>query len=246
MNHASVTVWRIDLPAFEPHLSALTALLNDAERAHAARYGHRQDQVRAIVSRASLRLLLARETGLAPEALVFAHGANGKPMLAPPLSGVHFNVSHSGDVVLIAVSPDCAKLGIDVEQTVPLPDADAMAANLLTAREQAAYETLSASARVQAVYQAWTCKEALAKACGDGVEGGFDRFEVMVAPGEMPRVLAIDGSTAAAADWCLVKLDVGCGYAAVVAAKAGVLSVRMSDMDMDYLSTGSLSSGQRG
>jgi 4'-phosphopantetheinyl transferase len=246
MNHASVTVWRIDIPAFEPHLPALTALLNDAERARAARYGHRQDQVRAIVARASLRLLLARETGLAPEALVFTHGANGKPMLAPPLSGMHFNVSHSEDVVLIAVSTDCAMLGIDVEQMLPLPDADAMAAHLLTARERAVYETLTAAARAQALYQAWTCKEALAKACGDGVEGGFDRFEVMLVPNGSPRVLAIDGSTVEAADWCLVKLDVGLGYAAVVAGGAGILSVCMADMEVCYLSTGSLSSGQRG
>jgi hypothetical protein len=60
----------------------------------------------------AVRALLARYTGLAPEALAVDIGAHGKPALR----GVDlaFNLSHSGAHTLLAVARGCA-LGVDLE-----------------------------------------------------------------------------------------------------------------------------------
>ena len=53
--------------------------------------------------------------GLDPRALEFSRGEHGKPMLATPGTGpLQFNLSHSGDLALYAVS-DAGAVGIDVE-----------------------------------------------------------------------------------------------------------------------------------
>jgi 4'-phosphopantetheinyl transferase len=229
---AYVTVWRVDVPAHAPHLPVLQALLGDDERQRAARFLRHEDAVRSIVARASLRVLLGRATGIAPQDLCFVYGAKGKPALAPstPCSPpVHFNLSHSGDVVLIAVSPDCAMLGVDVEQEHTLTDAAGMADYVLTPRERAVYESLDASERRAAFYRAWTCKEALVKATGDGLAIGLDHFEVTLAPREAPRVVAVGADTGAAAAWQLAVLDAGPGYAGALAVR-GAAGVRVRDL----------------
>jgi 4'-phosphopantetheinyl transferase len=226
---AQVTVWRIDVATYEPDLPALRALLSDDERARAARFLRREDAVRSIVARAGLRILLGRQTGIAPRDLSFVYGANGKPALAPPAPVLHFNVSHSGDVVLVALSFDCP-VGVDVEQMQPLPDAGGMVDYVLTPSERALYAALDAAERDAAFYRAWTCKEALAKATGDGLAFGLDRFEVTLTAHEDPRVLALDSNVADAAAWQLFILDVWPGYAAALAARVNQVTLELRDM----------------
>jgi 4'-phosphopantetheinyl transferase len=225
-----VDVWRIAVAAFEPRTDALTALLSADERARAERFHFRRDQVRSVVARAGLRVLLGRMTGLAPESLDFVYGANGKPALAQSFPPVHFNLSHSGDVVLVALSRDCPLLGVDVEAQRDMTDLRAMAAYVLTARERAAYEALAPAAQPAAFYRAWTCKEALAKATGDGLAIGLAHYEIALADPDAARLLAVGGDEAEAAHWHLSALDVRPGYAGALAVRAPEVAVRVADL----------------
>lgn len=56
------------------------------------------------------REMLAQKLGLAPEQVRFFYGEYGKPLV----SGAYFNLSHSGDIVLCAVSD--VPVGVDVER----------------------------------------------------------------------------------------------------------------------------------
>lgn len=80
-----------------------------------------------MIGRGYLRLLLGKILQRPAKALRFEYGQFGKPRLAPnPESGLEFSVSHSGDLVLIAVSNGRA-VGVDVEMVRADIDPDGIA-----------------------------------------------------------------------------------------------------------------------
>ena len=84
-------------------------LLTAEERAHAGA-GTEAVRRRRTLSRAALRIVLARWLACAPAALRFATEPSGKPRLDEP--GPHFSLSHSDDWSLIAVT-SLGPIGID-------------------------------------------------------------------------------------------------------------------------------------
>lgn len=111
-----VDVWRADLDAAPEWLQDL---LCASERARATRIVHERDRVRWARSRGMLRLLLARYLDADPRELRFALGAHGKPALegGPAQdSDLRFNLSHSGELLLVAVAAG-VEVGADIERT---------------------------------------------------------------------------------------------------------------------------------
>lgn len=86
--------------SFDYHLS----LLDEEEKLHAARFHFRQDREQSILARASLRSLMARYTGFAPERIRFRKNQYDKLFLQYPDSSVQFNVTHSGDYIMKPLS----------------------------------------------------------------------------------------------------------------------------------------------
>lgn len=127
-----------------------------------ARFRFEKDRLRYAVSHAALREILALYAGRAPGQLLFQEEANGKPALDPP--AVSFNLTHSGDLALVAVAP-AGRIGVDIEQLRPVADADAIAERLFTPEEREA----AARGGAAEFFRIWTRKEALVKASGEGL-----------------------------------------------------------------------------
>jgi hypothetical protein len=70
--------------------------------------------------REALRQVLARYLGQEPGGVELSVGEHGKPRL--PGEELHFNLSHSGALALIAVCRDC-EVGVDVERLRPKREA---------------------------------------------------------------------------------------------------------------------------
>ena len=119
-------------------------------------------------SRWFLRTVLAAELGVQSTALVFALGAHGKPRLVEPASRLHFNLSHSGNWVALAISND-GEVGVDIEAYNDEPIAPELVAEVLTAPEQQAFNRLPPDQQPSLFYALWTAKEALMKATGQGI-----------------------------------------------------------------------------
>jgi 4'-phosphopantetheinyl transferase len=157
-----VAVGRLDLP--QPRVAALAATLSveEVERAQTMA----PDRARRFVAaRGTLRELLGSLIGLAPSDVKIGYGAHGKPELDGPL---RFSVSHSGELVLIAVALG-REVGVDVELVRRLFDRDGFARAVLETEEQEAVTQLPETARDSALLAAWTRKEALLKAAGEGL-----------------------------------------------------------------------------
>jgi len=99
---ADIDIWLAPANVSDETLDRERELLDDEERARAARFRFRADRARSIVARATLRRLLGRYLSRDPRDLRFTAGPAGKPELAG--RELHFNVSHSHDRVAIAVT----------------------------------------------------------------------------------------------------------------------------------------------
>jgi 4'-phosphopantetheinyl transferase len=160
----TLVVYRLAVADFAGREATLNLLLTDAEQQHAQRYTRPADQLRFRVGRGCLRYLLGQRLGLPAATVALRTGRFGKPHLAEP-SGVHFNVAHSGDWVVVALA--AREIGIDLEQMVPDFDFTEVAAQRFSPAEQ---QLLALSPEPQlAFYHIWTQLEARAKASGLGL-----------------------------------------------------------------------------
>src|SRR4051812_46638498 len=99
---ATARVYAVELDRDEREVATLGGVLTADELLRAGRIKSDEGRTRAVVTRAALRELLARELGRTPEELVFAAGPHGKPRLDDGSAGVCFNLAHSGGRALIA------------------------------------------------------------------------------------------------------------------------------------------------
>ena len=185
----AITVWSRDLSSSGEALAAYEAWLSSDEHARAARFGRPSLRERYIIGRGTLRLLLSKVLGVAPHEVPIERGRRGRPQLRGG-AGVDFNVSHTHDVAVYAIGtalPAGMRIGIDVEHTQRTPDVDRLARKLMTASERARWSMLDDNARRVAFLAAWTCKEAMSKATGDGLIAPFGK--IAVEPGPSPRVI---------------------------------------------------------
>ena len=217
----TIACWRVDLAQADDRVAALAEVLAADEQERANRFVFARDRRRFVVTRACLRVLLGAAEGRAPASIRFAYGERGKPSLAggATLRPLHFSVSHSQDVAVIALSRHAA-LGVDVEALRPLPDAADIACRYFTAPEANTIATAPAAQRLLTFFLCWTRKEALAKAQGDALALALGRYRVSCRPGEPARALEIDGSAADAAEWSVYDLTPAPGFAGAAAMHA--------------------------
>jgi 4'-phosphopantetheinyl transferase len=195
-------------------------LLDEAERARAARFVFEHDRRRFVAAHAWTRLVLSRSFDCTPESLHFVTGPHGKPDLANRSADVRFNLSHSGERALLAIAVG-RPVGVDIEQHRAADLLD-VARRFFAPGEIDALERLDGQARLEGFFRCWTRKEALIKAMGDGLSFPLDSFAVHLEEGQSPQVLQT-GTVASgtATCWRVVPLETEPGYEAAVAAPAG-------------------------
>ncbi len=210
----------------------LAHLLDDAERSRHARYRRQEDKDRFLVGCALAKTVLAgyAGTGQDPAAIRFDRTCpqcgrpHGKPRAAP--SDLQHSVSHSGDLIAVAVAHD--PVGVDVEQSgARRHDPDALARLVFSGAERAVLATAHPSTRARDFLVAWTRKEAVTKATGDGLRVAFSQV-VVAADAGPPRVVSWpypqppDSVT-------LLDLDAAPGYLAALAVIGPCRAVRDRD-----------------
>jgi 4'-phosphopantetheinyl transferase len=161
-----VRVWLVpvDLPA--ETVAHCWSTLDEGERVRARELESPRKRQRFAIAHGALRILAGRELHAPPEALTWIPGPHGKPELAPPWSGLHTSLSHSGEMIAAAVSTD-RPVGVDVQQLVPGLDIGALSARFF-GPDEAAYVAAGDDARERADRFAhlWARKEAAVKAVG--------------------------------------------------------------------------------
>jgi phosphopantetheine--protein transferase-like protein len=130
------------------------------------------------------RRILSRYVGMPAESLVIEPDKWGKPRLATPYgSEPGFNISHSADLLAIAVCPQ-GEIGVDVERVNQrmLFEVEAITRRHFSAAEQSIVANSPHTARVDEFFRLWTLKEATVKAMGAGFSIPLDEIDVASVP----------------------------------------------------------------
>lgn len=229
LNPTDVHIWRASLALPAASVAALREVLSEDERARADRFVFARDRDKFIAARGRLRHILAAYLDVQPNAIGFEYGPYGKPQLSSPKTDVRlqFNVSHSGDLALVAVAWG-RRVGIDLEDARRECAYLEIANSVFSAHERAALAALPEAQQRMAFYTIWTRKEAFIKAHGEGLSYPLDRFSVS-AELDGPVTLALaDG--AGEGRWTLHGLKPGDGYVGALAVEGGVMSVRLFEV----------------
>jgi 4'-phosphopantetheinyl transferase len=200
-------------------------MLASDELQKADRFRFEIDRARHVIGRGLLRLLLAHLLDIKPIRVHFEYSAFGKPRLSgvAPEHGLQFNVSHSGDFVLLALTVGRA-VGIDLEKMKTGLPVDGIAKHFFSKRERMELATLSADLRSAAFFTCWTRKEAYIKAKGESVP--LSQFDVSLLPGCPAQLLATRPDTTESARWVLQDLDLHCDYKAAIAVEGSGLRIK--------------------
>lgn len=209
-----VRLWAV--PPSGANLAECEQDLSSDELERARRFRVAGAQRQYVVGRSALRRILARFIGKPATELHFKYTATGKPLLAvPAATDLSFNLSHSGDWVVIAVAQN-RRVGVDLELIQDRPELRQIARSFWAESEWAALERVPAQRWLHAFYRVWTRKEAVLKACGRGIAGGLGRPEVSAAlnDGEPPACLqaGCDGT-----QWAIYDLVLDPRYAVALA-----------------------------
>lgn len=170
LDEAVLHVWNLGLNVDREALSRHEDVLAVEEWQRVRRYSSARPARRFIVRRGLLRWILGKYLYSPPEEIRFVYNAHGKPFLSPELSSeLQFSLSHSGERAALAVGLR-DPLGVDIER---LRTARALGgADLFGSPMQVADRCKRPAAPTDKLpfVQAWTRREAVAKAKGVGLQ----------------------------------------------------------------------------
>ena len=130
------------------------------EREKAGRFVYEADRLRFITGRLLIREIFKERFGTAFAEIKLTE--YGKPYITGA-ENFHFNLSHSGDFVALAVSN--APVGIDIEQIKEIEWKDI--AQTFSAKEKSMLN--NSSGQLNCFYRIWTVREAFSKEEGTGL-----------------------------------------------------------------------------
>lgn len=193
-----VHVWRAELT--DADIPSWSETLSPDEWIRAERYHFARDRARFITGRGLLRTILGRSLGVAARELRFTQNQFGKPELAGINSTLQFNLSHSDNLMLLAVTHARA-LGIDLELMREDMPFQSLADYYFAPEDAWGLRQLPPTQRIWKFYDLWTSTEAQLKASGQGIGQGL-------------KIVEPDR-------WSLLKLTPADGYTATLAVEGG-------------------------
>ena len=143
------------------HVLRLTQVLAPDEWRKAQQFHSPRDRRCHIIGRGILRFLIGHLLAIRPEAVRFRCNRFGKPYVsnAQNTRGVDFSVSHSADLLLIALTTN-RQIGLDVERVRADLDVDCIVRSFFSASEIAEFAAMPSIAKNEAFFRGWCRKEA--------------------------------------------------------------------------------------
>lgn len=224
-----VDVWRIFLNLQVDSVKLAESTLSVDEARRAARFHFPKDRDHFIAAHGILRQIVGRYLHCNPRELTFSVNQYGKPALVN--SDLEFNLSHSGNFALLAVTQN-RKVGVDVECIRQGISSHVIAQQYFSKAEVAELQSLPMEQRETAFFTCWTRKEAYIKAQGLGLSLPLESFDVSLTPGQPAVLRATRPDPQEAARWTLLSLYVDPKYGGSLAVEGRDLDFRLWDWDI--------------
>lgn len=174
------------LPSFLDDNAAITirSWLPQDEIDKVDRYIQQSAQVQGLMVRGYLRAILSQHGKLKPNEWQFEYGEKGKPCLTAAQfahSGITFNLSHSGDWLLLAIVQQPREmlpleLGVDIERCRSGTNIHSILNHYFSEPETAALLALPCEQQRDRFFDLWALKESYIKAKGLGLALSLKSF----------------------------------------------------------------------
>jgi 4'-phosphopantetheinyl transferase len=211
-------VWLAELDRSPAEQEELAQHLSPEEQQRAARFINSRHRMYFAAGRGLLRVILAAYLSALPHKIQFTYGKQGKPYLDDPSkTNLHFNISHSGKYILIAIALT-NEVGVDIEEIHTIENLETISRRYFSSQEFQTINTLPPQEQVNAFFTCWTRKEAFIKACGDGFAIPLDSFSVSLGPEESePLLLDNTSGKVLLSGWYIIPLSPAQGYTGALA-----------------------------
>ena len=217
----SIEIWNIFLPEYSVEIDSCRGLLNCEEIDRADKFRREKDAEGFILCRGLLRSILADCLETDPAALSFRRNEQGKPFLEN--GELEFNVSHSRDRLLVAVTSG-REVGVDIEFRRSGLSMESIAERWFSPDEREFFQTLENPEK--GFFDIWAKKEAYVKALGKGIYKDLNSFTVPL--GEKPSFPTIGKDER----WFFQTLEIDPAYAAAVVSEAPAVPVHLRKFEL--------------
>jgi 4'-phosphopantetheinyl transferase len=163
----SIHIWSARYGDLERHSRILLNSVNREDQKTASAFRNPADTNKYLLRHGLLRIILAHYTHHKPEMVPLKTGKNGKPEMdqkGDP-ADVLFNLSHTGEMVLIGVTRKHL-IGADIVHIDPSYQFQDTAEYMLTPAEKVCMQRIEPVLRSQIFFRIWAIKEAILKATG--------------------------------------------------------------------------------
>ena len=199
-------------------------IVNKDEVERAKRYYQIKDRNRFLISRGALRSILGKYLNIAPSSVSFGFGPNKKPyIINTGKAKLHYNLSHSGDWILIAVS--ASEIGADIEFIKPSFAYRDVLMDYFSTDE---IKFINQQSSAERFFLLWTRKEAFVKATGKGLDSN------------LKLIPSLDGmhmtdEVSPARNWFISSVKLNEQYIAALAGNINVNKVQFFDFSFNQL-----------
>ncbi len=215
-----IHIWKIACNGqSSPDSDILQSDLLPEETVRMKQFAHPKDKLRYALGHTTLRKLLCWYTECPKEEICIINAPHGKPYWKNPSQypSVEFNLSHSGDWILLAFSLDYF-LGVDTERIDTGKNLEKLAQRFYHPQEIKQYQNMDDSHKVSLFFHCWTIKEAYLKGLGEGLLHPTNEFYVNLSAWREPdTIYTIYSKDNLPTLWCAQHLPVSEGYVGTIA-----------------------------
>jgi 4'-phosphopantetheinyl transferase len=157
-----------------PEILFVSKCINRDDSIKAEKLHNSKDKYTTLVCYTLLRLILSSRLNRNPDEIYYRIGKKGKPELTD--DSLFFNISHTTDSFVIAVSESCP-VGVDLEDLNKQLNYMPIVKRFFS-EEETEYILNNPEESKERFFLLWTRKEALLKAIGTGIIPHFSQIEV--------------------------------------------------------------------
>jgi 4'-phosphopantetheinyl transferase len=196
-----VHIWQLDLEVAFSKLEESILSVDESKKINRLR--DPKHRVRAMAMKIQLRQLLSKYLLVEPSEIEFGLEEFNKPfILNSPLS---FNISHSNDNALVAIS-SCKQMGVDVENWRIVDNLEGLVSRHFSVDEANLWNAIEDDKKVTTFFDIWTCKEAFIKATGRGLGMGLVNCSFSLL--KPNKLLSCPEEYGDASEWTCISLPV--------------------------------------
>ncbi len=212
-----VHLWGIHRNFYNEQKNYSEYFLNEDEKNRAQRFRFSKDHDLFVLGRYITKILLAYYTERTPESVKIIPGSFGKPACELDL---FFNISHSGDQLLLGFSN--SEIGVDIERNDPAVNIERIGERHFSEIELEKIMDCTKEERADEFFEIWTKKESLIKGIGNGLSIPLQDFNVTHPNG---KVLWESPSEKNYGDWYVQNIETKQGFKSAFATQNKIVDL---------------------